>query len=134
MHHSSFAVLPFIVASLAYYALGAIWYTPLFGKTWGKEVGHGMGGGIGQTFVWMMLGQLVSSFLYALGVYMVIMLGDFYSFKGAMIAGISVSAFFVLSINSGKALFQGKPVLFAIDAGYNILGAFMIALILAFWR
>jgi hypothetical protein len=65
---------------------------------------------------------------------MVLMLGNFFSFGGALTAGASVSAFFVLSINSGKLMFQGKPKLFFIDAGYGVVGAFIAALMLAFWR
>jgi hypothetical protein len=137
MSSSTFAVLPYIVSSIVFYAIGALWYTPLFGKAWAKQVGRSMEGGMagkwGQ-FVLGMLGQLVSSFLYVAGVYMLIMIGNFYSFGGALIVGASVSAFFVLSINSGKLLFQGKPKLFFIDAGYGVLGAFVAALMLAFWR
>ncbi len=28
------------VAALAYYALGAAWFTPLFGKAWDRSLGH----------------------------------------------------------------------------------------------
>ncbi len=135
MSSASFAVLPYIVSSLVYYAIGALWYTPLFGKVWAKQVGMDMGGGgMGARFVLGMLGQLVSSFLYVAGVYMLLMIGNFYSFGGALVVGGSVSAFFVLSVNSGKLLFLGKPKLFFIDAGYGVLGAFVAAIILAFWK
>ena len=137
MPNATFAVLPFIVSSIVYFGIGALWYTPLFGKAWAKEVGMSMGGGDGATrgkFVAGMVGQFVSSFLFVAGVYMVIMLGNFYSLHGALKAGAAVSAFFVLSVNSGKLLFQGKPKLFFIDAGYGVVGAFASALILAFWR
>lgn len=81
-----------------------------------------------------MAGQLLSSFLFVFGVYLVLMLGNFYSFGGAMIVGGSVGGLFGISINSGKLLFQGRPKLFLIVAGYSIVGAFLAALILAFWR
>ncbi len=135
MATASFAVLPYIVTSIVYFAIGALWYTPLFGKAWSKQVGMDMGGGgMGARFVLGMIGQLVSSFLYVAGVYMLLMIGNFYSLGGALIVGGSVSAFFVLSVNSGKLLFQGKPKLFFIDAGYGLVGAFVAAIILAFWK
>jgi hypothetical protein len=137
MSTPTFAVLPYIVSSLAYFLIGALWYTPLFGKAWAKEVGMSMEGGMGAArgkFVLGMLGQLVSSFLYVAGVYMLLMVGNFYSLGGALTVGASVSVFFVLSVNSGKLLFLGKPKLFCIDAGYGIVGAFAAAMILAFWR
>jgi Protein of unknown function (DUF1761) len=31
--------LPILVAGLAYFALGGLWFTPLFGKQWDKAVG-----------------------------------------------------------------------------------------------
>jgi hypothetical protein len=130
---ASFALLPYIVSSVLYFVIGWIWYTPLFGKAWAKETGVSMGGGGGGMF-FLMVGQLVSSFLYVTGVYMVLMIGNFYSFGGALTVGASVGGFFALSLNSGKLLFQSKPRLFFIDAGYAIVGAFAAALILAFWK
>jgi len=137
MSNATFAVLPYIVSSIVYFLIGALWYTPLFGKAWAKEVGMSMDGGMGAArgkFIAGMFGQLVSSFLYVAGVYMLLMIGNFYSLGGALIVGASVSVFFVLSVNSGKLLFQGKPKLFFIDAGYAVVGAFAAALILAFWK
>jgi len=137
MSNATFAVLPYIVSSIVYFLIGALWYTPLFGKAWAKEVGMSMDGGMGAArgkFIAGMFGQLVSSFLYVAGVYMLLMIGNFYSLGGALIVGASVSVFFVLSVNSGKILFQGKPKLFFIDAGYAVVGAFAAALILAFWK
>jgi hypothetical protein len=137
MSSPAFAVLPYIVSSLVYFVIGALWYTPLFGKAWAKEVGRSMEGSMAGKwgeFAAGMLGQLVSSFLYVAGVYMILMLGKFEGLGGALTVGASVAAFFVLSINSGKLLFQGKPRLFFIDAGYGVVGAFAAALILAFWR
>ena len=72
MSSSSFAVLPYIVTSIVYFAIGALWYTPLFGKAWAKQVGRSMEGsmeGKWGEFVGGMVGQLVSSFLYVAGVY-----------------------------------------------------------------
>jgi hypothetical protein len=134
MTHSVFPFMPVIVCGIIYFGLGALWYTPLFGKRWAKEVGMKGTGGPGKSFIWLMLGQLVSSVLFAFGIGIVTVLGDFHSLKGALIAAGIVSGFFIIPVNSGKGLFQGKPVLFLIDTGYNALGAFLIALILAFWH
>ena len=137
MSNATFAILPYIVSSIVYFLIGALWYTPLFGKAWAKEVGMSMDGGMEAArgkFIAGMFGQLVSSFLYVAGVYMLLMIGNFYSLGGALIVGASVSVFFVLSVNSGKILFQGKPKLFFIDAGYAVVGAFVAAIILAFWK
>ena len=33
-------ILAILVAVVVNFILGFIWYTPLFGKTWGKEMGY----------------------------------------------------------------------------------------------
>ena len=135
MNVSAFAVLPYVVTSLVYFVIGSIWYMPLFGKIWQKQTGVTMTASPGMgAMIWPMIGQLVGSFLFVCGVYMVVMLGNFSTLKGGLIAGASVGAFFGLSINSGKLLFQGKPVLFLIDAGYNVVGALVAGVMLALWK
>lgn len=134
MDMSGFAVWPYVVSSLVYFAIGAVWYTPLFGKVWQQQTGVQMAGGDMGAMVWGMLGQVVSAFLYVCGVYMVVMLGKFEGWQGGLMAGASVGAFFALSINSGKLLFQQKAPLFFIDAGYNIVGALVAGVMLAVWK
>jgi hypothetical protein len=128
-----FNVLAYIVAGIVYFLIGWLWYSPvLFVKPWSRETGVQMGGN--KNPVLPMVGQLVSTFLFTLGVYMVVMLGNFETFGGALVAGLSITAFFVLPINSGNLFFKGKAVLFWIEAGYQTVGSIVCALILALWK
>jgi hypothetical protein len=81
-----------------------------------------------------MLGQVVSTALFALGIYMLVMLGNFTGARGALTAGLSGIAFFVIPINSGNLFFKNKSLLFLIEAGYQAIGALLIAFILALWQ
>jgi Protein of unknown function (DUF1761) len=128
-----FNVLAYIVAGIVYFLIGWLWYSPvLFVKPWSRETGVQMGGK--KNPLLPMLGQLVSTFLFTLGVYMVVMLGHFATFGGALVAGLSITVFFVLPINSGSLFFKSKAVLFWIEAGYQTVGSIVCALILALWK
>jgi hypothetical protein len=130
-----FNILAFIVSGIVYFLIGWLWYSnALFAKPWAKETGVQMGGKQSTPPVLPMLGQLVSSFLYALGVYMVIMLGQFTDVKGALIAAVSVIGFFIAPINSGNLFFKNKAALFFIEAGYQSVGAVVLAIIFALWK
>lgn len=126
-----------IVAAIAYFAIGAVWYTPLFGKAWQKETGVKMDGKgkfpVGQ-FVFGMGGQLVSSFLYSMGIALMIEAMNKPGWLAGLGTGIAVSIFFAFPVNSGKLFFQNKPRLFWIDFGYNTAGAVAAGIILGLWR
>jgi hypothetical protein len=128
-----FNVWAYIVAGIVYYLIGWLWYSPvLFVKPWSREAGVQMQGG--KSPVLPMICQLVSTFLFVLGIYMVVMLGNFEGVKGGLIAGISIALFFVLPVNSGNLFFKNKVLLFWIESGYQAAGSLVCALILAIWK
>jgi hypothetical protein len=135
MASSHFNFIAFIVASVVYFLIGWLWYSNvLFSKAWQRETGVAMGGGKATPPVLPMVGQFVSSALFALGIYMVVMLGCFSDVKGALITAVSIIGFFVVPINSGTLFFKNKPVLFFIEAGYQSFSAIVLAMILALWK
>jgi hypothetical protein len=133
MLFETFSVLPYIVASLAFFIVGSLWYMPLFGRAWSKEVGAG-DGSQGGSMALPMIGQVVSSFVFALGVYAVVSLGKIADFGGSLLVTLALGLLVGFSVNSGKLLFQNKPKLFFIDSCYNLVGTFVVALILSLWK
>jgi Protein of unknown function (DUF1761) len=130
---SNFNYLAYFVSAIVYFVIGFAWYSnKKFAKIWSKEAGVKMGGK--SMPIWPMVGQVISSLLYALGVYMVVMLSNSIDIKGATIACLSIIAFFVFPINSGNLFFTGKVKLFLLDAGYQAIGAIVMTLILTFWK
>ena len=134
MHASSnFNYLAYFISAAVYFAIGFFWYSnKTFAKIWAKETGVKMGGK--SMPIMPMIGQAVSSLLYALGVYMVVMLSNAYNLKDAVVVSLSIIAFFVFPINSGNLFFTGKRKLFYLDAGYQAIGAIVMAFILTFWK
>lgn len=67
MHVNMTAIL---VAVVANFVLGFIWYTPLFGKAWAKEMGFDTsvkpaGGEIAKGLVIMVIGNFLMAFVFA---------------------------------------------------------------------
>jgi hypothetical protein len=129
--------LAVIVATAVYFAIGAVWYTPLFGKAWQKETGVKMTSSgkfpLGK-FLFGMGGQLVSSFFFTFGIALLIIVMNKPGWLAGLGTALTVSVFFAFPVNSGKLFFQNKPKLFWIDFGYNCVGAVIVGVILALWR
>ena len=59
-----------IVAVVANFILGFIWYTPLFGKAWGKEMGMDPnekpdGGAMAKGMISMIIGNFLFAYVFA---------------------------------------------------------------------
>jgi len=126
--------LAVLVAGGAFYALGSVWYTFLFGKKWAQlasidwdNPGGNMGVIFGMTFVLELLASTALAIL--------IRDSGFGGWNGglhvALIAGIGV-ALPVIAIGN---LYQRKSAaLTAIDAGHIALGLAIAGTILGAWR
>jgi hypothetical protein len=134
MHISSnFNYLAYFVSAAVYFVIGYFWYSKtLFAKAWQKETGVKMGGK--KMPIMPMVGQIIASLLYALGIYMVVMQSNAYNLKDAVIVSLSIIAFFVFPLNAGNLFFTNKKTLFYIDAGYQAVGAVVMTFILTFWK
>ena len=118
--------LAILVATLASFFLGALWYSPvLFGRTWAREVGMSEDACkgspkfkvLGATFVLTLLSTSVLSFCLAPRP------GILY---GA-IAGLVVGVGWVASAIGTNYLFENRSLkLFAITGGYHVV-RFLVA-------
>jgi hypothetical protein len=127
-----------LVATLAYFTLGALWYSKaLFGSRWIKLVNldmndpnlkKGMGKTMGASFVLM----AVCCIGLALLIHMIGFNKDFmYGIKLGLLTGVSMAASAV-SINY---LYESKPSgLYFINNGYHVAGHIVAAIILVMWR
>lgn len=67
MHINMTAVL---IAVVANFILGFIWYTPLFGKAWAKEMGFDIsikpsGGELAKGMIFMLIGNFFMAYVFA---------------------------------------------------------------------
>lgn len=128
--------LHLLVAAIAYFALGAAWYSPvLFSKAWAKAIQLNMDDpnakkGMGALMVGSFLMMCVT--VIALGIIQQKI--PAVGISGAMKVGL----FFGLCFSSMgigiSYIYQRKPlVLYLIDCGYHIVGCCIASMIIVLW-
>lgn len=122
-----------LVAALASFLLGGLWYSPLlFGKAWQREVGLSdeqlANGNMAMIFGLSFVLSLAAALVFAL------FLGPRPPLALGLGAGAAAGLFWVSSSFGINYLFERKSLkLFAINAGYHTLQFTAIGLILALW-
>ena len=131
--------LAVIVAGIAYFAIGALWYAPpVLGKVW-QEAGGATPPAEGQrpspaVYVVPLIGGLLSAI--ALG--MIAEASDTNTASEGIVLGLVVGVGFAISIAVVTATFETskpKPMVWgAVNAGYHLVGNVVAALIIASWQ
>ncbi len=125
-----------LVAAIAYFMLGAVWYSPLFGKKWvayqGIDVNNpdaksGMGAIMAGSFILMAIATIALAVL----VERLQLTQAISGVKLGLLTGLCFSATAI----SITYLYIKKPLgLHFIDGGYHIVGQIVAAIILCVWR
>lgn len=130
--------LALIVAAIASFALGAVWYSPvLFGKAWQKTLGF-TEEYLGKSNMALVFGSsFVLIFLMDFGL-AIILQGhasrDVSAFSG-FLYGLLIGIFFVATSYGINMIYQRRSfLLWAIDSGYQALYLAMTGAILGAWR
>ena len=115
--------LAVVVATLAFFAVGAIWYTALFGKIWQREVGLSEEQLAGGRNMMLVMGTcFVLEFIVCLTV------GHMFDFlepsdRAKMMIALGLALGVMMPATGINYLYQRKSLkLFAIDAGHFIVG------------
>src|SRR6185503_4835348 len=127
--------LAILVAGVAYFALGAIWYSFIFKNAWIKASGvnandPNMKKGVAQ----IMLTSLVLMIVASLGIALFLSKTGVTSWmtgaKVGLVAGVCFSATGICI----SYLYEKRPMaLHFINAGYNVVGCVVAGIILAIW-
>jgi hypothetical protein len=130
--------LAVVVAAAAFFALGAIWYGPLFGKAWQKAVGlsdeeikkANMGKLFGSAFIMALIVSFgMAMFFFGFGPN-----PDMNAGMGAMY-GIMTGVFFIFPSTAMNYLFARKSAtLIAIDSCYHIVAYTIVGVLLGAWQ
>jgi Protein of unknown function (DUF1761) len=130
--------LALAVATVAYFMLGALWYSKaLFGTKWAQLVGidmknpdakKGMGAMMASTFI------LILIVCFALDVLIIK-----FNFEQELMFGVKLGLLtglgFATTAVSINYVYESKPSsLFLINNGYHVLGHVLAASILVMWR
>lgn len=139
MDFSHINFLAVVVAGVAAWALGAMWYSPiLFSKVWQREIGHSDEDLKNANFVLIFGTSAVMMMVMALGMAILMYghgMGEMVNWKNGAVMGLVAGALFVAPSIAINYLYQRRSLtLFAIDAAYQILFMGIIGLILGAWH
>lgn len=140
MDFSAINWIAVVVAAIAFFVLGAIWYGPVFGKTWQKGVGlsdeelksANMGKLFGSAFVFALIITVgMAIFFFGFGTDPE---NPMDATMGAMY-GLMTGIFFILPSTCMNYLFARKSAsLMLIDSGYHIVAYTLVGIILGAWH
>lgn len=125
-------LLAVLVAALAAFIVGGLWYGPLFGKRWQREAEIGdeqlKQVSPAKVFGLTLVLALIAAYVFA------VHLGPQPGLAFAAGRGFVVGVFFVATAFAINYLFAQRSLpLFLIDAGYNVLFFTAIGTVLGVW-
>jgi hypothetical protein len=125
------------VAAVAYFMLGAVWYSKaLFGSKWAALVGMNMNDpdkskGMGK----MMAGTFVLIIITCVGLAMLVNRMDLFVVASAFKLGLITGFCFATTAVSISFIYESRPTtLYFIDCGYHLAGHLIASVILVLWR
>jgi hypothetical protein len=122
-----------LISAAIYYVIGFLWYTKLFGKIWRKENGM-TDEPASKPSPGALIGQFISTFLFTLGIAIIMKLEGVYGITGGVSACVLITVFFVIPINSGNLFFTGKKKLFLLNVVERALGSLVAGIIIGLWQ
>lgn len=134
--------LAVLVAAIASIVLGFLWFGPVFGKAWIKQMGFsqadiekGKKQGMAMNYALMSLGSLVMAYVLA---HSLVFANAFLNTSGVgagLQAGLWNWLGFMAPVIMGDQLWGGKPwKLFPITGGYYLVSLCLMGVILSIWR
>jgi hypothetical protein len=128
--------LHILVAALAYFALGSIWYSALFGKKWVFYQKINMADpGAKKGVAAIMFGSFLWMFVASIGLAILVQRLQLNEAMSGLKLGLLTGICFSAAAISISYLYVKKPLgLHLIDSFYHIAGQIIAAVILCMWR
>jgi len=127
--------LAILVAGIAYFALGAIWYSFIFKNAWIRLSGVNVNDpnakkGVAQIMLASLVLMIISSIGLAILLYKIPVVDWTTGLKVGIVVGICFSATAICI----SYLYEKKPLgLQLINAGYNVAGCIIAGIIISIW-
>ncbi|MGE0590609.1 MAG: DUF1761 domain-containing protein [Cyclobacteriaceae bacterium] len=130
-----------LIAVVANFVLGFLWYTPLFGKAWAKEMGFDMsvkpsGGEMAKGMIIMVIGNFLMAYVFAHNMAawtFVPGMNEMPKIGTIMNSAIFTWLGFYLPIDLGAVAWEKKSwKLFGINTGYHLAMLLVAAAILTY--
>jgi biotin transporter BioY len=130
--------LPILCAGAAYFVLGFVWYSLLFGKIWAAEqLRHCGGAGTGpakREFVGMLLANFVSNLVASAAIACLLRRMGIGDLPTALKLGAGLAAGFSITTLTIVHVWEKKSTkVWMIDASYHLIGCMIAAAILVSW-
>lgn len=124
--------LAVVVAALAYFVLGALWYAPpVFGSRWMAASRADVSGGASAM---LYVFTFVAWFVVALALgYLAVLVGVDTAAEGLGLGLLAGLGFMLPTLVVGNTYEQASPTVTLIGAGYNLVGFALAGLIIGLW-
>ncbi len=128
-----------LVSAIVSMVIGSIWYGPLFGKLfmremgmdkWSKEKQNEMKKGMALSYLGQFVASLVMFYFVAV---LMIGIGNM-TLRASLLMGALVWVGFVVPIKLGDAIWGGKKVLFLLGIGNMLITLLAACAIIGTWR
>jgi hypothetical protein len=128
--------LAVLVAALAYFILGAIWYSKaLFAPAWAKAVGIDMSNPNKKGLGALMLGSFILIIITCIGQALLVVRMDLFILSSGLKLGALTGLCFATTAVAISFIYERRPtVIYFIDCGYHVVGQIAAAIILVMWR
>lgn len=121
-----------LVATLSSFVLGGLWYGPLFGKKWLRELGKSEYDMAPSAVPFVV--ALITSFITCLAMAWLISLLEISTWVGGVLLGVIVGVAFIACSSISDGVFcRWSWALLAIQAVYRLLHCVIAGVILAIW-
>lgn len=124
--------LAVLAAAVSAFALGGLWYGPLFLKPWSRAAGIDPDAAPGHPA--RVFGTAFACSLLAATALAFVLPADARAGEGAMLGLLVGLAFVATSFGINYAFSQRRLLLWLIDGGYHVVQFLLYGLILAAWR
>lgn len=124
--------LAIILATVAYFMLGAIWFTPLFGNVYDAALGKKREKGQKWPAVYY-IGPFVSSLIVTIATSILVYTLKITDLSDAMLLGLIVGVGYAMSISFNNAINPKtpRPLLYGtVTGGYHVVGIIIVAAVL----
>jgi Protein of unknown function (DUF1761) len=127
-------LLPPVVAGLAYFALGGLWFTPLFGRHWDLAVGFARPPKWRPSAAYY-LGPLAGCIVASAATFVLIQQVGTASLRGHLLVGLITGIGFGAAITSVNAIAPNmpRPGLYAIVVGSYHASGLLLASAVLYW-
>jgi hypothetical protein len=127
--------LHILVATVAYFLIGALWYSVLFGKTWVKLIGVTMTEDDKKNIPMMFAMTFVLNFVITFATAAVLYFIEPRTILAALKSGLLLGVGFVGASCAMNYMYSKRPFkLTLIDSGYHVVSIIVVCIILTLWR